>query len=108
MNINTIEHIINEQNSNTNTPKMKIPIHEQDTIEICNKVKRSPMIPTPLYVFVLLFIDHNLKSFFVREYSWWSTHTTAAVLIIIVVLTTIGILVGVLTVCLTLPKPKSM
>lgn len=97
MNINTIEHIINEQNSNTNIPNMKIPSHEQDTIEIGNRVKRSPMIPTPLYVFILLFIDYNLKIFFVREYSWWSTHTTAAVLIIIVVLTTIGILVGVLT-----------
>jgi hypothetical protein len=53
----TVEHFIDEQNSNINNQEIENSIQNQSNsekaVKIINKVKKGPMNPTPLYIFFL-------------------------------------------------------
>jgi hypothetical protein len=90
----------NSTQNQSNSPKL---------INNINKPKKRPLNPTPLYIsfFSLRSLEY-INNIFIREYSCWSTHpseTAMGTFILFIILT---IIVGVLTVCLTSPKPTGI
>jgi hypothetical protein len=96
-------HIDNQldQNSTLNNTKSK---------EVDNGIKqrkKSSMIPTPLYVFFFSFSNSTFK-YFIREYSWGSTHQNEINVGIFILFIIITIILSIIIVCFTQPKSSGM
>jgi uncharacterized membrane protein len=56
----------------------------------------------------LSFLSQSSFKYFIREYSWWSTHQTETAVGAFVLFTIIITIVGIIIVCFTQPKPSGM
>jgi hypothetical protein len=56
----------------------------------------------------LSFISQLLFKYFIREYSWWSTHQTETTMGIFILFIIITMIIGIMIVCLTQPNPSGM
>jgi len=69
--------------------------------------RKSSMIPTPLYVSFFSFSNFTF-TYFIREYSSWSTHhnkTNVGIFILFIIIT---LIVSIIIVCFTQPKSSGM
>jgi hypothetical protein len=99
----SVDHISSEDNQqDENSTQNNIKLKE------INKMKKSPMTPTPLYVSFFSFLSQSSFKYYIREYSWWSTHQTETAVGTFVLFTIITIIVGIIIVFLTQPKPSGM
>ncbi len=90
-----------DQNSTQNDTKSK------EMGSAIKQRKKSPMNPTPLYIF-FSFLFQSLLKYFIREYSWWSTHQTETTVGTFVLLIILTMIVAIMIVCLAQPKPSGM
>jgi hypothetical protein len=108
--MNVVDHISsehhphedNQQDDNSTQNKIK-------SEQVINKIKKkSPMTPTPLYISFFSFLSQSSFKYYIREYSWWSTHPTETAVGTFVLFTIIAMIVGIIIVRLTQPKSSGM
>jgi hypothetical protein len=56
----------------------------------------------------LSFLFNSSFKYFIREYSWWSTHPTQTAVGTFIFFTIITIIIGIIIVCFTQPKSSGM
>jgi hypothetical protein len=100
----TIDHIYSEQNHHVDNQQNDIK--SKEVVSRIQAKKKTPMTPTRLYVSYLTF--SIIIKCFLREYSWWSQHPTEMIIGAFVLFTILTIIVGIIIVCLTQPKPSGM
>ncbi len=108
----SVENVTDEQNPNVNDQEVENSRQNQSnseqTANIINIKLKTPMNPTPLYIFFFFcLIHHNMNNILIREYSYWSTHPTETAVCAFSVFTSLVMVVGVLTICFT-TKTTSM
>jgi hypothetical protein len=54
------------------------------------------------------FLSQSSFKYFIREYSWWSTHQTETAIGTFILFTIITIIIGIIIVCYTQPKQSGM
>jgi hypothetical protein len=99
-----VGHIPAEQHSYVNHRQdensIQNPTNSQRNIRVTNNVKKTPMPPTPLYRYFTFFLNHH-NNLFIREYSYWSTHSAETAVCAFSLFTSRAMAVGVLTACFT-------
>ena len=108
----SVENVTDERNRNVNDQEVENSRQNQSnseqTANIIHIKLKTPMNPTPLYIFFFFcLIHHNMNNILIREYSYWSTHPTETAVCAFSVFTSLVMVVGVLTICFT-TKATSM
>jgi len=109
----SVGNLLDEQHAHAKNQQVKNSTQNQSNSEkifnITNNKMKTTMPRTFLYIFFFFFLNHHtINTIFTREYSWCSTHQTATAVGAAALFTCIIMIIGILTVCFTSPKDRSM